>query len=541
MVREKQPPSMTISAWAPLKRNVFLVLWCAGLISNIGTWVFNVTSGWLMTELSPSPLMVSLVQAATAMPIFLFALPAGALGDIFDRRKLLMVVLTILALILFIFAALIKRNILNAWLLLLFTFLVGAGTAFFTPTWQAIMPYLVPKKELHSAIALNGISMNFARAVGPAIGGLLLAAFGAILAVIIDAVSYLFVVVGLLWWRMALVESVLPRERVFGAMRAGLRFVILSEALIATLVRAFIFVLFASAFWALLPLIAKDLLAGGPKLYGLLLSGIGAGAITGALLLPLIRKKLNAHGMVMTGTLFTVSALLLFALGGHWFTGIAASILAGISWIIALSTLNVSAQYALPDWVRARGLAIFQVVFFGGMMLGSVLWGQLAQVIGLKFALMVSAGLALLSLPLTKIWQLNLGEDNDFSPSRHWPDPSQQREIEPYQGPVLIMIEYQIAIDNRSLFEERIHKLGVIRKRDGATFWGVFEDVANPGHYIETFVDESWVAHLRKHERVSASDREVQDKLLSLHIGAQPPKVTHALAPKKTRKKRKSR
>jgi MFS family permease len=518
------------SILAPFQHRIFILIWCAGLISNIGTWIFNVTSSWLMTELSHSALMVSLVQAATALPIVLFALPAGALGDIFDRRKLLIFCLILLTVILFIFAAFLHANLINDWLLLFFTFLIGIATAFFAPTWQAIVPYLVQKDELQSAIALNGISMNFARAVGPAVGGLILAAFGAVLAVVLDAISYLFIVLALLWWRTTVIKSDLPRERLFGAMKSGLQFALLSESLRATLYRTFFFILFSCAFWALLPLIAKEVYGGGPSFYGILLSGIGVGAVLGALLLPLFRHRLKADALVLLGTLLTALALSLFALGNHKGFGICGSIIAGISWLCVLSSLNVSAQLALPDWVRARGLAIFQVVLFGSMMLGSIIWGQLAVTLGLKWSLTVNAILALACIPLTRRWQLNLSEEEDYTPSHHWPVLQSKTPISPHQGPVLVMIEYQVALENKALFEERMTALGVLRKRDGARYWGFFEDIEKEGHYIETFIDESWVAHLRKHERVSQADKKVQEKILSLHEG-ESPKITHAIAP----------
>lgn len=531
LAKEDNMSQESQSILAPFRHRVFLLIWCAGLISNIGTWIFNVTSSWLMTELSHSALMVSLVQAATALPIFLFALPAGALGDIFDRRKLLIFCLMLLTVILFIFAAFLHVNLINAWLLLLFTFLIGIGTAFFAPTWQAVVPYLVKKQELQSAIALNGISMNFARAIGPAIGGFILAVFGAVLAVILDAISYLFIVIALLGWKMTVSKSDLPRERLFGAMKSGLQFALLSEALRATLYRTFFFILFSCAFWALLPLIAKHIYGGGPSFYGILLSGIGAGAVLGALLLPLFQKKHKADELVLMGTLLTALALFLFALGGHPSLGICASIIAGISWLCVLSSLNVSAQFALPDWVRARGLAIFQVVLFGSMMLGSVLWGQLTVMMGLKWSLTLNAVLALACIPFTKRWQLNLSEEEDYTPSHHWPVLQSKTPISHHQGPVLVMIEYHIALENKTLFEERMTALGILRKRDGARYWGFFEDIEKEGHYIETFIDESWVAHLRKHERVSQADKKIQEKILSLHVGSEPPKITHAITP----------
>lgn len=527
------PEAKISSPWAPFKHRVFLVLWVAGLISNIGTWIFNVTSGWLMTGLTDSPLMVSLIQASTALPIFLFALPGGAFGDIFDRRKVLLYVQSMLAVVLLIFAILLYMKIINAWLLLFFTFLTGVGTAFSMPSWQATIPRLVPREALSSAIALNGINMNIARAIGPALGGIILLIFGAILAVIIDAVSYLVVVLALLWWRVnTKTKTTIPRERVMSAMKAGIRFCIHSKPLVATLIRSFVFFLFASAYWALLPLIAKDILHGGPGLYGILFGAIGVGAVGGAFLLPFMKNTVGPNVTVILGTLGTSLAVLLFALESSPLQGIFASLMAGCSWIMVVVNLSVSAQVALPDWVRSRGLAMVQVVFFGGMALGSVLWGQLAGLLGLKIALEISALLAIIALVCVWRWKLYQGEYHDYSPSHHWAEPKPAYELAPNRGLVLITIEYHIAVENRDLFVKRMRHLGKIRKRDGAIFWGIFEDIEKPGRYTEIYVDESWIAHLRKHERVSYADRVIEEKVKALHIGAEAPKVTHAVGPK---------
>lgn len=522
----------TTSPWVPFRHKAFLILWIAGLISNIGTWIFNVTCGWMMTNLSTSPLMISLVQAATTLPICLFALPAGALGDIFDRRTVLLCAQISLSIILLCFVILLAVDVVTPWLLLTFTFLTGVGTAFSMPVWLAIVQRLVTKEELHAAVALSGVSMNIARAVGPAIGGYILISFGAIYAVGIDALSYLAVVGALLWWQIAIkIESTLPRERILGAMKAGIRFTRHSKALKSTLIRSFAFLFFAASYWALLPLIAKTLLQGGADLYGLLFGGIGVGAVTGAVILPTLKKVLGVEGLVISGTLGTALAISLFVMVNQPEYAFIASCIAGAAWMMVLSSLNVSAQVALPDWIRARGLAILQVVFFGGMALGAIVWGQLATFYSVEMSLRLSAIGMLLLVPLTWRWKLNLGEFHDYTPSRHWAEPNLVLSVKHQDGPVLISVEYLVAEENRSLFEKRIWHLGIIRKRDGAMFWGVFEDVERPGRYLEMFVDESWASHLRSHERVSHSDREVESLLVSLHLGPEKPKVTHAVAP----------
>lgn len=523
---------MTGSAFSPFKHRMFAILWTATLISNIGTWMFNVTSGWLMTALSPSPFMVSMVQAATALPVFLFALPAGALGDLFDRRKLLLWTQIFLAVALLLFAGLLWKGSVNAWVLLLFTFVTGAGSAFALPAWQAIIPRLVPRDALEPAIVLNGVSINIARAIGPALGGFILAATGAVVTVLLDAVSYLAVVAALLWWRAAAVQAdVLPREHLIGAMQAGIRFALHSAPLRNTLFHALAFFICASAYWALLPLVAKDMLQGGPSLYGILLTALGTGAVAGVFLLSLIRKYLSMNRVMMLATVGTALCSMMFAYGGQAIIGIAAGLAGGVSWVLAVSSLNVSAQVALPDWVRARGLAIFQMVFFGAMTAGSLSWGQVAEIAGLPLALAASGLLALFLIPVTWRLKLNLGEHDDYTPSGHWDKPVPATPIAHDHGPVLVTLEYRIDDADRDAFCLLMRELGVIRRRDGAIQWGFFEDVEDRGRFIEMFTVESWAAHLRQHARVSATDKILQDKIFALHRGAIPPRVTHAVTP----------
>jgi MFS family permease len=525
-----QASATNTSELAPFKYKVFLVLWVATLISNIGTWMFNVTAGWIMTEISPSPLMVSLVQVATALPVFLFALPAGALGDLFNKRKLLVITQTLTASILFIFAAMLWSEHISAWTLLLFTFLTGTGSAFASPAWQAIVPKLVPKEALQPAIALNGVSVNVARAIGPAIGGFILVAVGATTAVLLGAVSYLVVAGALMWWHANTQQTdSLPREHMIGAMQAGLRFASLSQELRNTIVGAVGFCTFASAYWALLPLIAKDLFHGGPKLYGLLLASLGVGAVSGTFFISNIKKYLNSNMLVVIGTIVSALAMVLFAYGGNEIVGLIAGFIAGVSWILVISSLNISAQLALPDWVRARGLAIYQMMFYVAMTVGSLIWGKFAADFGISNSLTIAAISSLAFIPFTWRFKLNLGEHHDYIPSGHWPEPILASAIENDHGPVLITIDYQIDVVDQKAYRKLMYQLGTLRRRDGAIVWGFYEDVAVKGHFIEIFIEESWVAHMRQHLRVSGTHKALQDQILVLHRGLTSPRVTHAV------------
>ena len=519
------------SAWSPFRHRAFAVLWTATVLSNIGTWMNDVGAGWLMTSLAPSPLMVSLVQAATALPVFLFALPAGALADIVDRRKLLLAVMTAMAVLALAMGAIVHAGVMTPLLLLTFTFALGAGAAFVAPAWQAIVPMLVPRTKLQPAVALNSVGINISRAIGPALGGAVIAAIGIAWPFLLNALSFVAVICALLWWRPpALPPRQLPAERFWNAIRTGLRYARSSGPLKATLVRAVAFFLFASAYWALLPLIARQELAGGPELYGVLLGCIGAGAVGGAMLLPALKAKLGADNLVAAGTVGTAVVLCVFALVREPVAAAAASVLAGASWIAVLANLNVSAQVALPEWVRARGLSIFIAVFFGSMTAGSVLWGQVAALFGIPAALLSAAALALIAIVVSRPFKLQQGLDLDLSPSMHWPEPVVAEPVEPDRGPVMVTIEYRIDPATADEFVAAMEALSRGRKRDGAFAWGLFEDAAEPGRYLEYFLVESWLEHLRQHERVTESDRATQDRVRSFHVGDAPPKVTQLLA-----------
>lgn len=348
-----------VSPWSPFRSRVFTVLWMVTVISNIGTWMHDVGAGWLMTSLAPSPLMVSLVQTATTLPIFLFALPAGALADIVDRRRLLIAVQTAMALLTLALTLLVADNRVTPLLLLIFTFLLGACAAFVAPAWQAIVPVLVDKPSLQPAIALNGVGINISRAIGPALAGFLIAGIGVAAPFALNAISFIGVIAALFWWRPPpATATVLPAEQFRHAMRLGLRYARHSRPLQFALIRAVAFFFFGSAFWSLLPLLVRTQLQGGPTLYGLLLGCIGVGAVSGALLLPAIRKHLHADAMVIAGTVIVAATLLLNAVATFIVVNVLAGLLFGAGWIAVLSTLNVAVQTAVPEWVRARLVGI---------------------------------------------------------------------------------------------------------------------------------------------------------------------------------------
>jgi MFS family permease len=520
------PANADRSPWSPFSHRAFAVIWTATVVSNIGGWMYSAGSAWLMTNLSADPVMVSLVQVASSLPIFLFALPAGAIADIVDKRRFLLVAEVAITAVAVVFAVLVALNRVTPAILLAFAFLLGVGSAVIASPYQSIVPLLVPREDLPPAVAANSVGINISRAVGPALGGAITAAAGIAAPFWINAVSNLASIGALWWWTPpAQRNRPLPAERIFGAMRAGIRYARNNSPLRATLVRAVAFFLFASAYWALLPLVARQQIAGGADLYGIVLGAIGAGAIGGAFVLPRLRASLGADRLVAVGSVGTAIALLLFAIASHPSTAIVASLIAGVSWIAVLSSLNVSAQVALPEWVRSRGLAVYVTVFFGAMTLGSVLWGQVARLYGLPGAHYLAAAGALLAIPLTWRWKLQKGVGIDLTPSMHWPEPVVSTEVSDDAGPVLVTVEYQVDALNREVFLAAIRQQAAERRRDGAYWWGVFEDVSNPGLFVETFHVESWLEHLRQHTRVTQADREIEERVRRLAIGE--PRIRH--------------
>jgi MFS family permease len=518
------------SPWSPFRHALFSVIWTATVVSNIGGWMFSAASGWLMTSLNPDPFIVSLVQVAATLPMFLFAIPAGALADIVDRRKFLIVGELTIMIVSTIFAAIVWFDLATPTNLLVFTFLSSAASALTSPAWQAVVPQLVTKQEMNAAVAANSVGVNVSRAVGPALGGAMVAQVGMAAPFWFNAFSNAGVIGALLWWRPPKRGAhQLPVERLRSAIRTGFRYARNNPHLRATLIRAVVFFLFASAYWALLPLVARSQIAGGPDLYGYLLGAIGAAAVGAALALPWLKATLGPNRLVAVGTLGTAIAIVLFGLARDSITALSASVVAGASWIVVVASLNISAQLALPDWIRGRGLAIFVTAFFGALSVGSALWGRIAEMIGLPETHFLAAACAIAAIPLTWRRKLQTGTGIDLTPSMHWPAPVITHEFANDQGPVLVTVEYRIQPENREAFLAALKKLARERRRDGAYAWGVFEDAAEEGRFLETFLVESWLEHLRQHERVTNADRILQNAVHRYHLNGSP-KVTHFIA-----------
>ncbi|WP_457585266.1 MFS transporter [Ensifer canadensis] len=520
------PPAA--GGFAPLRQPVFAVLWAATIIGNTGSFIRDVASSWLVTDLSGAPAAVAMVQAAATLPIFLLAIPAGVLSDILDRRRFLIVIQLLLASVSIGLMLLSATGLQSVSSLVALTFLGGIGAALMAPTWQSIVPELVTRQELKSAVALNSLGINISRAIGPAVGGLILASFGAAITYATDVASYLFVIAALLWWRRAPGADDALSEKFAGAFRAGLRYARASHELHVVLLRAAVFFAFSSAVWALLPLVARNLLGGDAGFYGVLLGAVGAGAIGGALIMPRLRRLLSADGLLLAAALVTAVVMAGLSSAPPQWVAIILLLSLGAAWITALTTLNGAAQAILPNWVRGRALAVYLTVFNGAMTAGSLAWGAIAELLGVPATLLVgAAGLVVVGVVFHLV-KLPTGEA-DLVASNHWPEPLTASPIDNDRGPVLITIEYRVDPTDRQTFTSALYRLSSERRRDGAYGWGVTEDTADPEIMVEWFFVESWAEHLRQHRRVSKADADLQQEVRKFHRDDAAPLVRHLL------------
>jgi MFS family permease len=506
----------TVSAWAPLRHRLFRALYVAQFASNAGTWMQVVGAQWLMGDLGGGPFAVALVQTATSLPIFLLVLPAGALGDVFDRRRVLLAAQGAMLVATGLLAALTAADLVTPALLLALVFLVGAGQALSVPCWQATVPELVERPEIPQAAALNGVNFNLARAVGPAIGGLIIAVAGPEAVFALNSVSFLGTLAVLSAWRRPPRHRALVAEHVWEAVSAGGRFVRSAPTLRIVLVRSALFMAFASALWALLPVVARGPLGLGAGGYGLLLGSVGVGAVAGAFVLPVLRARLPLNTLVALAGVAYAGALAVIGLPERLPFVVGALVVAGLAWIAVLSSLNASAQTLLPDWARARGLAYYTLTFQGAQALGALVWGALAGVAGLAAALVVAAaGLVAGALAGRRLRLVAL--DLDLRPARHWPEPHLVLDPEPEEGPVLVTVEWRVPAEHVEAFREAMAPVGRSRRRTGARRWGLFQDAADPERFLEVWVVGSWEEHLRQHdERTTVRDEELEARARAL-------------------------
>jgi MFS family permease len=524
------------SAWIPFQYPIFKMMWIASVVSSIGTWMQDVGAAWLMTSLTKDPFLVASVQAMTALAMFLLSLPAGALADILDRRRYLIVLQAGLMVVAGGLALITFLGKTSPEFLLVMTFLLGAGAALSFPAWMAFMSELVPSKHLPSAVTLTGVSINISRAIGPALAGFIIANAGPSAVFTLNSLSFFGIIIVLKGWQRPPKESSLPAERFYGAMRAGLRYTGGSPAFQIVLIKACAFFVFASGIWALLPLIARVKLQGGPIEYGVLLTLLGCGAVLGAMFLPYLRQKLNCDQRVLAGAIGFAITTFILSSTNNFYLACGAMLLGGIAWTSVLATLITLVQQVVSTWVRARAISIFFAIFFGGMSLGSFFWGWIATHYSISIALFCAAVGLFSSNILTYLFISGENLILDHTPTHHLPAPTVKEAPKHEEGPVMVTIEYTIERNDIPAFTQAIRDLRRIRLRNGAFFWSLFKDIENPKKFVECFMVESWLEHLRQHDRISVSDRETQEKVSSFHQGNTSPRITHFVAQKVKRK-----
>ena len=526
--RDPPPP---VSPWHPLRIGIFRNLLIADLVSDIGAFMQTVGAAWLMTTLTNSSFYIALIQTASALPFFLLALPAGSIGDIFDRRKLILateiwmlVIATVLTIVTF-------TGTMTPWLLLLLTLALSLGDAIESPTWRAIFPELVKRDDLTAALALNGIEFNLARAVGPGLAGLTIAAVGVATTFLFNALSFFGVILVIFTWKRPTRKSKLPAETLAGASVAGIRYVRYSPGIRTLLLRSGIVIFFASSFWALLPAVAKELSKSAVG-YGFLLGFFGVGAVLGAVVLQRARSKRSTETIVSTATAMFAAILLSTAALHNLALLCALMLLGGGSWTVVMSLFNTIIQNLAPDWVRARVLAAYLFVFQGSVAIGSAIWGLAAEHTNARMALFVSGIGIGASLLLQFTFRLPSAAV-DLSTWNHWGKPSMFEEHAADLGPVLVTVKYVIDPAKAPAFLNDIYQYQRIRRRDGATRWGIYFDTESPHAYLETFLVDSWLEHERQHDRFTVSDHELEKRVLS--YTTEKVAVRHYIHAKRTR------
>ena len=519
------------TAMGALKEPVFRSFWVAALASNLGLWMTNVAAAWLMTDLSDSSTLVALVQTATYLPMFCVGLLAGALADVADRRRILLTAQATMAVTGAVMGFLTLNGAMTPTLLLALTFVMGFGTALLLPAWQAVIPDTVRKEVVPSAVALNAASLNVARATGPALGGLIIAVTATGWVFVAGAWLSIGLIVALLRWQQQRPEPTAPTERVAGAVRAGGRYIRHSPALKAVLVRTGIFTVFASAMWALLPLVARGDLELDAAGYGGLLACIGVGAVPGAALLPGLQERVSLDVIAASASAVFAGALVAIAYLEVLPLLAVALALGGFAWVAVLVNFTTATTTSSPAWVRARAMGVYLLVLQGGLALGSALWGALAQGIGRPAALVVAGAGLTITLPAVLRWPVGVTQHLDLTPSPRRNELKLVGEPALEAGPVMVLVEYRIDTARADEFLTAVRHLGGIRRRDGASRWGIFRDSTDPSRYLETFVVDSWAEYLRQRERLTVADLAVQESVRGFHTGEGPPRVFRFIDP----------
>jgi MFS family permease len=513
------------SAVSPLRYAVFRGVWAASMLSNLGLLIQSVGAAWLMIAIAPSADMVALVLGSVYLPITLLSLVAGAVADNFDRRKVMLGAQAFILLVSIVLTVFAWSGLITPWLLLFFTFLIGCGAAFNAPAWQASVGDMVPRVELPGAIALNSMGFNLARSAGPAIGGAIVAAAGAAAAFAVSALSNIALIAVLLRWRSPEQLQSLPRETLGIAIASGVRYVAGSPVIHRVLLRSAVFCIGASALMALMPLVAKDLIDGGPLTYGLLLGAFGVGAVVGAIANARLRQMMSTEAIVRWTSIGFAFAAAIAGLSTHLLVTMAALLLAGAGWLLALATFNVAVQMSAPRWVVARALSVYQMAAFAGLAAGSWLWGELAARESITQALLVASVAMLACAALGRWWPLAQTQELNLDLLLHWKEPRTVLPVEARTGPVVITIEYVIHQADIKEFLGAMIERRRVRRRDGARSWRLLRDLADPEIWIERYETPTWLDYVRHNSRMTHHDAVISRRLRALHSGPDLPRV----------------
>ena len=516
-----------LSPLAPLRIPVFRMLWTTWLMANICMWMNDVAAAWMMTSLTTTPLWVALVQTASSLPVFLLGIPSGALADILDRKRYFLITQIWVAVVASVLSFTVFLGVISPLLLLLLIFANGIGLAMRWPVFSAIVPELVPRAQLPAALGLNGVSMNASRIIGPLVAGALIASAGSAWVFLLNAVLSLIAAIVISRWQRKHTPHPLGRERLTSAMRIGLQYVKQSPHLQGVLARISVFFVTSTALVALLPLVARSQDGGGAGTFTLLLASMGAGAIISTWFLPQLRRAFSRDTLVQGGAALQSAAMLVIAFTSYTWVAVPAMLFAGAAWITTANTLSVSAQMGLPDWVRARGMSMYQMAIMGSSAAGAAIWGELATVSTVQISLIAAAITGLLAMIIVNRSMPAQGMVEDLTPSRQFKMP--QTDEPPKHGHVMLMIEYRIDPLRAVEFRELMQQSRRTRLSHGALSWELLHDIYEPGRFVEMIEDESWTDHLRRFDRITTADIALRDRKLAFHIGESPPIITRSV------------
>ena len=520
-------PDADLGALAPFRHRVFSLLWSTWLIANLCMWMNDVAAAWLMTTLTEQPNWVALVQTAATLPVFLLGLPSGALADILNRKHFLFFTQLWVAVVGALLALAAFAGVITPPLLLLLLFCNGVGLALRWPVFAAIVPELVPRAQLPAALALNGVSMNAARIGGPLMAGALIASLGSAWVFLLNAVLSVAAAVVISRWQRPHTPHPLGRESLRGAMRVGLQYVMQSYHLKGVLLRIALFFFHSTALIALLPLVAREVEGGNAGTFTVLLAAMGAGAIGSTFALPRLRRAFARDRLVLAGAITQALMMALMAVTRSLWLAVPAMLLCGAAWLTTANSLSVSAQVSLPDWVRARGMSMYQMAIMGATALGAAVWGQVATWSSVPLTLGIGAASGIITMGLATWRWPDRGVIDDPTPAGPLPRP--QVSAPPPEGRVVVTVEYQIDPARAAAFRALMEESRRSRLRVGAVAWELLSDISEPGRFIEVIEDASWTEHLRRFERATTADVALRERKLAFHIGTEPPRVRRAL------------